>query len=132
MARILVVDDVPQVRTALRRVLEMLGHEAREAENGGAAMGRLAADTFDLVITDINMPDMDGVELILAMVERWPRIPIIAMSGGGLVPKELLLDTASALGVVAAVPKPLDIERLRGAVEAALGKLDQQGEATGA
>jgi len=122
MGSILVVDDLAQHRTGVRRIVERLGHEVTEADSGGEAMRALGARRYDLVITDINMPDVDGIELIIATGDRWPGIPIIAISGGGLLPKELLLDSASALGVVQTLPKPLDTEQLRAAIRAALGE----------
>jgi DNA-binding NtrC family response regulator len=71
----------------------------------------------DLVITDVNMPDMDGIEFIIALTEASAGIPVIVMSGGGLFGTELLLDSASALGAHVALEKPIDFDELRSAIE---------------
>lgn len=120
MARILIVDDMPEVRSSLRRLMERDQHSVGEAGSGGEALRALQADSYDLVITDINMPDMDGIELILAVGNTWPRLPIVAISGGGLLPKDLLLANAQALGVVATLEKPIDVDTMRSTVERAL------------
>lgn len=75
----------------------------------------------DLVVTDVLMPEMDGVELIIALRKEAPELPVIAVSGGGRLPKELMLDTASALGVVYTVEKPFDLEHFLAVVDQALG-----------
>lgn len=121
MARILLVDDDADVRTGMRRVLVRLGHEVVAAADGREALRALEGDPCELVITDINMPEMDGIELILALNERWPRVPVIAISGGGLLPKELLLASAEVLGVVTSLPKPVGFTELEAAVHRALG-----------
>lgn len=121
MARILLVDDEPDVRSTLRRVLERDGHEVLEACDGLEAL-RIAGETpVELVITDMLMPKMDGIELILAFRSHHSDIPIIAMSGGGqVVPRELVLDNANQLGVVTSLPKPFEVLELRSLVETVL------------
>ena len=64
MARILVVDDDVAVRESLGRLLTRAGHEVDEARNGKGAMAALDATAYDVVVTDINMPEMDGIEVI--------------------------------------------------------------------
>jgi DNA-binding response OmpR family regulator len=66
------------------------------------------------------MPDMDGIEVILAVRDAAAKVPIIAMSGGGLFDKTLLLDSAGALGAVVTLDKPFEPEQLNRAIEAAL------------
>lgn len=122
MARILVVDDQRDMRQSVRRVLSRMGHEVVEAADGREALAALATPAIDLVVTDLNMPEMDGIELILSVTDRWPSMPIIAISGGGMLPKELLLDNAAVLGALTTLPKPLDLEALQDAVAAALGE----------
>jgi CheY-like chemotaxis protein len=121
VARILLVDDDEDVLRGMRRVLQRLGHEVVAAADGHQALRALEGDPCDLVITDINMPEMDGIELILALRERWPKVPIIAISGGGLMPKELLLASAEVLGAVTTLPKPVGVAELEAAVARALG-----------
>jgi CheY-like chemotaxis protein len=87
----------------------------------------------DLVVTDLNMPGMDGIELILAANKRWPEVPVIAVSGGGLMPKELLLANAEMLGAVTTLTKPLGIPELEAAVNQALAAAgNREGPPSGA
>ncbi len=92
----------------------------REAQDGRRGLQAIAEGGIDLVISDINMPEMDGIEVINALREATAGAPVIAMSGGGLYPRELLLDSAQMLGAVSTLPKPFELEDLRRAVEAAL------------
>lgn len=120
MARILLVDDHDDVRRAMTRALQRMGHAVTQAADGRHALSVLEGEPLDVVVTDINMPGMDGIELTIAVGKRWPRVPIIAVSGGGMLPKELLLENAAVLGAVTTLTKPIDFEELRAAVEAAL------------
>ena len=128
MARVLLVDDNADVRTGMRRALVRLGHEVVVAADGREALRAFEGDPCELVITDINMPEMDGIELILALSARWPKVPVIAISGGGLLPKELLLASAEVLGVVTTLPKPVGVSDLEAAVKRALGAAAGHGE----
>lgn len=132
MARILVIDDDPQIRTSIRRVLEREGHEVLEAEDGRQAIALVGRQTCDLVITDINMPEMDGIEVIMALAENRPGLPVIAVSGGGKLPKELLLSSAGVLGAVTTLGKPFDIAELVAAVRGALAPSGPSGDSTDA
>ena len=129
MATILVIDDDADVRAGIRRILERAGHLVVEAEDGRAAMD-LSHDPPDLVITDINMPEMDGIEVILSLAEDEEEIPIIAVSGGGKLPKELLLSSADALGAVRSLAKPFEMTDLVAAVDAALAGSTSGGDST--
>src|SRR5579863_9614145 len=81
MSRILIVDDQEYVRTAIVVVLQASGHEAVGVHDAASALSRFDADSFDLAIVDVYMPDMDGVKLIKALRQRSPRLPVIAISG---------------------------------------------------
>jgi len=116
MSRILLVDDEADVRRALATFLRGMGHDVRTAANGVEAIAALR-DSADLLITDINMPDMDGIEMVTTLREAASTMPIIAMSGGGLFDKGMLLDAAEALGADLTLEKPFDLEVLRAAVE---------------
>ena len=122
MARILVVDDDPSVLGSVARYLRSKAHEVAEAGNGLEAVTALreAGGTIELVITDINMPDMDGIELLSAVHGHDESVPVIAMSGGGLISKEFLLANAGMLRAFATVPKPLDPLALDAVIDAAL------------
>lgn len=79
MARILVVDDEPQIRRALRAALTAQGHAVEVASGGEEALRRLAAETFDLVILDLVLPDLDGTEVCVRLRE-WSAVPVIVLS----------------------------------------------------
>jgi CheY-like chemotaxis protein len=83
MRNVLVVDDEAAVRLALKRVLDRAGYAVRTASNAQEGMAELRAQPADIVITDIIMPKTDGVELIRAIVSEFPRVRIVAISGGG-------------------------------------------------
>ncbi len=120
MARILVIDDDEAIRQGIRRFLAGQGYEVEVAENGKEALRLFEAEPADLVITDINMPEMDGIEIITTFQKLSPGVPVVAISGGGLMPKELLLGNADLLGAVESLPKPFELDDLLGAVERGL------------
>lgn len=116
MARILVVDDHDSVRTALRRILEADGHRVEEADDGREAMHILDEGRSDLVIADVYMPVMDGIEFLIRLVDRHPSIPVIAMSGGAYAPAGFVLRDARRLGAAATLEKPLVMDQVIGEV----------------
>ena len=117
MARILLVDDEEPIRVSLSTYLQRIGHDVTVAGNGIEALRTLSKQPFDLVVTDVNMPDMDGIEVILKLREAASEIPLIVMSGGGFFDKELLLDSAGALGADVTLEKPIDLDELRSAID---------------
>ena len=125
MARVLVIEDDSAVRNLVTRMLDRVGHEVVEATEGRQGLELFASAPADLVITDINMPGMDGIEVITAFRRLRAGVPIIAISGGGLMPKELLLSNAAALGAVEVVSKPFEISQLVGAVDRALAPYEE-------
>ena len=122
MTRILIIDDDAGVREALARLVSRLGHEVEVAEDGLAGVRRLADFEADLVFTDINMPGMDGIEVIRALHEQHPGLPVVAISGGGLMDKDLLLDDAVALGAATALPKPFEMHEVEAVIEQLIGE----------
>jgi CheY-like chemotaxis protein len=118
MAKILLVDDDELVRRVTRHFLERGGHTVTEATDGLTALAALDADSPDLVLTDIIMPGMNGLELILEVHRRQPVLPIVAVSGGAPSnrPAGVLL-VARDLGAAATFPKPLDMPALLTAVD---------------
>ena len=118
MATILVIDDEEIVRATLRLALESVGHQVLEAGNGDDGLRLLDANRIDLTITDIIMPDKEGIETIIEIRRRFPRVKVIALSGvfGGLY-----LEMARQLGAAAALAKPVRTETLRRTVDAVLG-----------
>jgi CheY-like chemotaxis protein len=120
MARILVVDDEALVRAAIAVVLRRAGHGVTLAEDGLDALRKFHPHCFDLVITDIVMPRMEGIETMRALRRLEPQIPIIAMSGSEGPDNGLYLRAAIALGADAALRKPVSADELRHVVDDAL------------
>jgi CheY-like chemotaxis protein len=83
MAKILLIDDMAGVRRTVSAVLKRAGHSVAEAGDGGAGMELLKSDRFDLVITDMLMPNHDGMEVILFLEQQPNRPRVLAISGGG-------------------------------------------------
>ena len=81
MKRILLVDDEPGILQALRIILTGKGYEVETAWSTKEAWGILDQDNFDLVVTDFNMPGMKGDELARLIKERWPKFPVVMLSG---------------------------------------------------
>jgi len=117
---ILLVDDDVGVRQIAQQTLEGVGHRVVCAGDGRAASRAMAADAFDLVITDLLMPDRDGLELIEELRRSYPGVRIIAMSGGGRVSAEEYLLIAKFLGANGLLGKPFHPRQLLAAVEQAL------------
>ncbi|MEE9394068.1 MAG: response regulator [Planctomycetota bacterium] len=119
-SRILVIDDDDGVRMLLRRILEQEGYEVEEARNGAIGVRSFRASPVDLVITDIIMPDKEGISTILELREVSEEIKIIAISGGGRISSADHLRTAEDLGVFCTFKKPFDRKELLGAISEAL------------
>jgi len=117
MAKILVVDDEFQMRRLLRLALERHGHTVDEAADGSEALRRFAERQPDLVITDLVMPEKEGIETIQALRRKCPAIPIIAISGGGRVGPENYLSMAGQMGANRSFAKPFSLEEILTAVQ---------------
>jgi CheY-like chemotaxis protein len=94
-AQILIVDDDPAVRTTLGMFLMSAGHDVATADNGITAVAHLSSTVPDLLVTDLNMPLMSGIELISHLRSLHPKVPIVAMSGdylGEAVPAGIIAD----------------------------------------
>ena len=122
MPTILVIDDDRDLRETLKEALERAGYLVGAAADGRAGLKLLREHPVDLVITDIFMPEMDGIETILTMRALRPGLQIIAMSGGGSFDGLEFLQAAHQLGAFCAIPKPFDFRSLLGVVQAALEK----------
>lgn len=121
MALVLVVEDELSMRRLIRRILSGAGHNVLEASNGFEALSLLAAGAPDLVITDLFMPEKEGIETIRAIREEHADLPIIAMTGGGYHANLELLGMAEKFGANARLAKPFRREELLEAVEKLLG-----------
>ena len=122
MARILVIDDEPQIRKLLKQMIEKDGHEAVLAENGTEGIRCNREFPADLIITDIFMPEKEGIETIMELKTLWPSTKIIAISGGGSKGHVDYLDIAKNLGAAATLNKPLRRQELMAAIEALLAE----------
>ena len=120
MARVLVVDDDVLVRETVRLSLQAAKHSVRDAKNGREALDVLEREQFDLVISDIIMPDMDGIELIRTTRKLYPKCRILAMSGGGRSRNVDYLRMSRDLGSHWTLAKPFTPEQLAKAVDDAL------------
>lgn len=107
--RVLVVDDDPGVRDVIRSMLESSGYAVLLAANGKEAMRLLKSERADLILTDLVMPEQEGIETIKALRREYPEIKVIAMSGafGGDY-----LRIAAYLGAHATLAKPIQMDKL--------------------
>jgi CheY-like chemotaxis protein len=106
MARILIIDDEREIRRPLRSLLEHAGHEVLEAENGSEGVKLWVAHRADLVITDVFMPEKDGLEVILELKALSPHVKIIALSAGDSTGSLHSLLDAHQFGALRTLPKP--------------------------
>jgi CheY-like chemotaxis protein len=104
------------MRELLCQALERRGHTVDQAGDGRQALQRLAEHQPDLVITDLVMPDMEGIETIQALRRKHPKLPIIAISGGGRVDPENYLSIAGQIGANRTFAKPFRLEDILTAV----------------
>ena len=124
MSHILVIDDAPHIRTVLTEYLLLEGHTVDSAGNGNEGLRLFGLNHYDLVITDVVMPEKDGLEVLTALKQKVSAVRIIVMSGGAArLDPQLLLTTAQAMGADRVIPKPLDFWKLQIAVKEVLGEL---------
>ncbi len=120
MACILVIDDEAPVRTLFRRILEKEQYEVLEASDGQAGMRLLRENPVDLVITDIFMPEKDGIEVLLELRKASPKLKVIVVSGGGKRVKLDMTQAARIFGAFRILRKPLEPQEVLDAVKEAL------------
>ncbi len=116
MAKILVVDDEKQIRLMLRQMLEREGYRVIEASDGKVALRVNREEPSDLVITDLIMPEMEGIKTIMELKKEFPEVKVIAMSGGGKTAPEQYLQFAKKLGADRTFTKPFERDALLKAV----------------
>ena len=126
MKRLLIVDDDPDHRLILRTMFEAKGYGCEEAEDGGVALSKLETDQMSLVLTDLNMPGMNGLELIdqmgrLALLQNTPAILMTIQS------MEDMSSEAYKIGARAIISKPYDFSKLLEEVDSAIGQPETVG-----
>ena len=122
VTRILVIDDDTPVRELTCRMLAREGYEIAEAENGEQGIKIFRNQPFDLIITDLVMPVKDGINTILEIRQMTPDLPILAVSGGGVIAKEQYLNAAGYIKGVTTLAKPFTRQQLIEAVAFCLEK----------
>jgi DNA-binding response OmpR family regulator len=118
--RVLLIDDDVAALRSMQMMLEDLGFEVETASDGAAGLRLFMAAVPDLVITDIIMPNKEGIETIIEMRRHRPNAKIIAISGGGRMKNKELLHLAAAMGADAVLPKPFELDELDRCVKSAL------------
>jgi two-component system response regulator (stage 0 sporulation protein F) len=114
MASILIIDDEESVRALLRSVLEAAGYEVTEAANGRQGLERYRQRPMDLVIVDMLMPVMNGLDMLLELTREFLHAKVIAISGAG--GEQNVLDVAKLLGARQTLQKPFSVPQLLQAV----------------
>jgi CheY-like chemotaxis protein len=109
LGKVLIVDDEPEVGQVLREFLSSRGYETTIARNGPDALSALERDPHDLVLLDVAMPGMDGLEVLSRIADLYPAVPVIMVTANAdiSVTSKLL-----AMGAVDYVPKPFDLDYL--------------------
>ncbi len=118
--RILIVDDDAGIRRALHILLSREGYQVSQARDGVEALKMWRHSGGDLVITDLHMPEKNGIEMIVELLLHSPGIRIIAMSGGGQTKRLDLLGNATMLGAVHTIEKPFTLNEMMTTVRRAL------------
>jgi len=131
MQRILIIDDERDVRDSVKCVLDLAGYEVLTADNATDALNQLGRTPMDLVITDIIMPKMNGVQAIESIRKAFPLVRIVAISGGGnfgvagyqptAIATNAYLKSAEEAGAHRVLTKPFEVDDLLEAVETLLG-----------
>jgi DNA-binding NtrC family response regulator len=120
MAKILVVDDDAGIRSAVRRALVSVGHEVWDVPGGTEALLLLDVIPIDLLITDVYMGAVDGMELLMRVQQMGLKFPIVVITGGGHASADDILDMAKKCGAAETLDKPFTPRQLRETVERAL------------
>lgn len=116
MALILIIDDEADMRAILAEVLSRAGYRTLEVPDGRAGLAALATHPVDLILTDMIMPEMDGIEFLLHLRRLRSGVPIIAISGGGHTRPDSYLHAARVAGASKTLAKPFRVEDLVDAV----------------
>src|SRR5262245_48739668 len=123
--RILLVDDEKSIRTTLAAILNEEGYRPVSVGSGPEALTRLGEEVPDLVILDIWLPDMDGIETLAEVKRQWPELPVVMISGHGTTETAV---KATKLGAYDYIEKPLSLEKTLLVIDRALehGRLERE------
>lgn len=113
MARILVIDDDSEVRSMLAEMLRRAGHEVEQGSDGRIVAKVMREKAIDIVITDIIMPEKEGLETIKELRQEFPGVKIIAISGGGRIGSRSYLSMAKAFGAQRTLEKPFSHDEMK-------------------
>ena len=116
MKKILIIDDEVDILNMLKKMMNRAGYDVEIADNGAVGLELFRKHSADLVITDIIMPEKEGLEIIREMKRIKPELKIIAISGGGRISAESYLETAKMFGADHAFQKPFSLSEIVGAV----------------
>lgn len=127
---VLLVEDSPEVSLSVREILSSAGHDVDDASNGKEALDKIDQGNFDLVVSDIWMPEMDGIALLKEIRSAGNDVPVVVISGGAPnAPLTYTAPLASTFGANAVIYKPFEKEELLKAIDTVLaGETVEQGE----
>ncbi len=117
MSRILIIEDDDFMQNMLKQTFERSGYDVATAANGKIGLEMYDSNSFDVVITDLLMPEMEGIETLINLRKKNERVKVIAISGGGRNSPENYLLMAEKLGAQKTFPKPIDRQGLLSAVK---------------
>jgi two-component system chemotaxis response regulator CheY len=118
--RILIVDDSAAIRQSVSFILEQEGYEVAQAANGAEGLNRMKQDRFQMLVTDVNMPEMDGIELVRQArgLSEYKFIPMVVLTTES---QDSKMSEGKAAGATGWIVKPFDAEKLLGVVRKLLG-----------
>lgn len=116
MTKILIIEDEEMVRTTIQQILLKAGYEVEVSSNGKLGLEKQKKKPADIVVTDIIMPEKDGIETTIEIRDHFPNTKIIAISGGGRIKNLNFLEYAKQMGADVILAKPFTREELLGAI----------------
>lgn len=122
MTRVLIIDDDDELRSLMKEGMQAAGFEVADAPNGKRGLALQRMQPAELVITDLFMPGQEGVETLLELQREYPKVPVIAISGGGRRMKFDYLEVAKEIGAAACLRKPFEFRELLEMVERVLSR----------
>lgn len=122
MPSVLIIDDDAAIRSMMSQILSSAGYQVSPAADGKAGINLYRENPTDLIITDLVMPEKDGIELIMELRREFPQAKIMAMSGGSQYGNMDYLKTAKILGAIRVLDKPFEIDTLLQIVNELIGE----------